>query len=181
MYKSLAQALSNNKFVISSGDLTNLNTYDILVLSATSASKTPYSNDEADKIEQFVRVSGHGLLILSDIPGFENLADIVSRRFSIGFGEITSDGPVSLSNEPFFSGVNSIQFFFGGGILQVSPPGQTGAQDKNGNSVIAFCECDSGRVMVISDANLWDNRGFNQAENQRYAINVFQWLAKLSP
>jgi ABC-type uncharacterized transport system involved in gliding motility auxiliary subunit len=33
--------------------------------------------------------------------------------------------------------------------------------------------------MAISDANLWDNRGLTQADNQRFATNVFQWLAKL--
>jgi hypothetical protein len=180
MYKLLAQTLTNQKFVITSGDLTNLDSYDILVLSATSSSKTPYTSAEADKIEQFVRVSGHSLLILSDIPGFENLSDIVSRRFSIGLGELTSDGPVSYSNEPFFSGVNSIQFLFGGGIFQASSPSQTAATDKSGNSVIAFCECDAGRVMAISDANLWDNRGLNQADNLRFASNVFLWLAKSS-
>jgi tRNA A-37 threonylcarbamoyl transferase component Bud32 len=181
MYKSLAQYLANKKLVITSGDLTNLNSYDILVLSATSADKTPYTSNEADQIEQFVRMAGHGLLILSDIPGFENLADSVGRRFSIVFGNVTSDGPVSYSEEPFFSGAKSIQFLFGGGIFQVSPPSQTAAVDKSGNSVIAFCECDAGRVMAIADANLWDNRGLSQADNQRFAEDVFLWLARLTP
>jgi serine/threonine protein kinase len=181
MYKSLALALTNEKFVISSGDLTKINSYDILVLSAISAANAPYTKSEADEIEQFVRVAGHGLLILSEVPGFGNHTDIVARRFSIGFGELTSDGPVSYSNESFFSGVSSVLFLFGGGIFQVSPPGQTVAMDKGGNSVIAYCECDSGRVMAISDANLWDNRGLSQADNQRFATNVFQWLAKLVP
>ena len=180
MYKLLAQTLGNQKFVITSGDLTNLDPYDILVLSATSSSKTPYTSAEADKIEHFVRVSGHSLLILSDIPGFENLSDVVSRRFSIGLGELTSDGPVSYSNEPFLNGVTSIKFLFGGGVLQVASPSQTAATDNDGNSTIAFCECDAGRVMVISDANLWDNRGLNQADNLRFASNVFLWLAKSS-
>jgi serine/threonine protein kinase len=180
MYKSLVQVLSNEKYAITSGDLTDLNSYEILVLSELSGA-TPYTKNEVDKIEQFVRVSGHGLLILSDTPGFENLADIVGRRFSVGLGELTSNGPVSHSNEAFFSGVTLLQFFSGGGILQVSPPSQTAASDQDGNSVIAFCECDAGRVMVISDSNLWDNQGLNLADNQRFAINVFQWLAKLSP
>ena len=180
MYTSLAQVLGKDGFVISSGDLTNLDSYDILVLSETSA-QTPYSTAEVDKIEQFVRVSGHGLLILSDSPDLENLADIVARRFSISLGELTSDGPTSNSSEPFFSGVSSIQFIAGGGILQVSPPSQTASVDKNGNPVIAFCECDAGRVMTIADANLWDNNGLNQADNQRFSTNVFKWLAKSSP
>jgi serine/threonine protein kinase len=181
MYKSLVQALAKDKFAISSGDLTNLNSYDIFVLSETSAATTPYTSAEADQIEKFVRTSGHGLLILSDIPAFENLADPVSRRFSIGLGEAISNGPVSYSNEPFFSGVTSLQFLFGGGVLQVSPPSLPAATDLDGNPVIAFCECDAGRVMVISDANLWDNRGVSQADNQRFAANVFRWLAKIAP
>jgi len=181
MYSLLKQALANNKFVISSGDLSNLNAYSMLVLSEVSAVKSPYTSSDADAIEQFVRVSGHSLLILSDMPGFGNHIDAVSRRFSIGLGNITSDGPASYSNEPFFSGVNSVMFLFGGGALKVSSPAQTAAVDKGGNSVIAFCECDAGRLLVIADANLWDNRGLNQADNQRFATDVFQWLAKLSP
>jgi serine/threonine protein kinase len=180
MYKSLAQALANEKYVISSGDLTNLNSNEILVLSALSGA-TPYTDDEVDKIEQFVRVSGHGLLIMSDTPGFENLLDNVSRRFSIGLGESISNGPVSFSSEPFFSGVASLHFFSGGGILQVSSPSQPAASDQNGNFVVAFCECAAGKVMVISDGNLWDNQGLDQADNLRFAMNVFQWLAKSSP
>jgi hypothetical protein len=180
MYKSLAQALSSENIVISSGDLTNLNSYDILVISAPSM-KMPFTNSEVDKIEQFVRGSGHGLLVMSDTPEFENLSDIVTRRFFIRLGELTSAGPVSNSNEPFFSGINSVQFINGGGIFQVSSPSQTASVDKNGNSVIAFCNCDTGRVMAVSDANLWDNTGIIEADNQRFALNVFLWLAKLSP
>jgi hypothetical protein len=181
MYKSLAQSLLKDKFFISSGDLTNLNSYSILVLSESPDNTKIYTSNEADEIEQFVRVSGHGLLIMSDIPTYENLLDSVSSRFSIGLGELTTNGPVSYSNEPFFSGVTSLKFLTEGGILQVSSPSQPAASDKAGNSVVAFCECDSGRVMVISDTNLWDNQGINQADNLHFARNVFQWLAKLSP
>jgi predicted Ser/Thr protein kinase len=181
MYKSLVQTLAGDKFIISSGDLTNLDTYDVLVLSGLSATNMPYTSSEADKIEQFIRVSGHGLLLMSDIPGFGNHADVVSRRFSIGLGDSVSDGPVSYSNEPFFLGVTSVLYLFQGGVFQVSSPSQTAAVDKGGNSVIAFCECDAGRVMAISDANLWDNRGLSQADNQRFATNVFLWLVKSSP
>ncbi len=142
---------------------------------------TAYTSKELDQIEQFVRVSGHGLLILGDTPVFENLADSLGRRFSIGLGEINSDGPVSYSNEPFFSGVTSLQFLSGGGIFHVASPSQTAALDKDGNSVIAFCKCDGGRVLAISDANLWDNQGITRADNQRFAMNVILWLAKSSP
>jgi serine/threonine protein kinase len=180
MYKSLAQALSSENFVINSGDLSNLNSYDILVLSEATTS-TSYTDNEATAIEQYVRVNGHGLLILSDTPTLENLADIISRRFSISLGELTSDSPANMSNEPFFTGVSSIQFLNGGGVFQVSSPSQTASVDISENSVIAFCGCDAGRVMAIADTNLWDNQGLNRGDNQRFAINVFEWLAKLSP
>ncbi len=157
-----------------------MDSYDILVLSEASG-KTAYTSNEVDAIEHFVRQSGHGLLILSDTPDIENLADVVGRRFSIGLGEINSDGPVSYSNEPFFSGILSIQYINGGGIFLVTSPSQTASVDKNGNAVIAFCECDAGRVMAIADTNLWDNGGLGQEDNQRFAMNVFEWLAKLSP
>ena len=181
LYKLLLQALSNQKFVFSSGGLAGIDSYSILVLSAPSADQMAYTTAEADQIEQFVRVGGHGLLIMSDIPGFENHLQYVSQRFGISLGQISSNGPVSYSKDPFFSGVSSVQFLFLGGVLQVTSPAVAAAWDQNGNPVIAYCECDAGRVMVIADSNLWDNRGFNQASNQQFAENVFQWLAKLSP
>jgi hypothetical protein len=128
-----------------------------------------------------VRVAGHGLLIMSDIPGFENHIETVSQRFAIDLGGIISNGPIKYSQDPFFSGVSSIQFLFESGVLRVSSPAMASAWDQNGNPVIAYCECDAGRVMVVADSNLWDNRGFNQASNRQFASNIFQWLAKLSP
>jgi len=180
LYKSLTQALNKNQVLITGGNLSNLSSYDILVLSETSGSAA-YTTTELDQVEQYVRKGGHGLLILSDTPDLENLADLVSQRFSIQLGELNSDGPASLSNQPFFTGVTSLRFINGGGILQVSPPAQTASTDKNGNAVIAYCECDAGRVMVIADTNLWDNQGIKQADNQQFAIDAFQWLAKTSP
>ena len=180
MYQSLAKLLGNARFVVTSGDLSNLETFDILVISEFSGT-TAFTNDEAGRIDRFVRTSGHALLILSDTPDNQNLTDIVARKFSISLGELSSAGPASLSNEPFFEGVNSIQFPSGGGIFLVSEPAQTAALDNGGSAVIATCECDAGRVMAISDANLWDNSGLTMADNQVFATNVFTWLAKSSP
>ena len=180
LYKSLAQVLGKGNFQITAGNLSQLSSYDILVLSENSGTSA-YTSDEVNLIEQYVRTGGHGLLILSDTPDLENLADQVSSRFSIHLGEVNSDGPASNSNQPFFSGVNAVKFINSGGILQVSTPAQVASTDKNGNTVIAFCNCDAGRVMVIADTNLWDNQGIGQADNQRFAMDVFQWLAKASP
>ena len=180
MYQSLAKLLGNARFVVTSGDLSNMETFDILVISELSGT-TAFTNDEAGRIDRFVRTSGHALLILSDTPDNQNLTDIVARKFSISLGELSSAGPASLSNEPFFEGVNSIQFPSGGGIFLVSEPAQTAALDNGGSAVIATCECDAGRVMAISDANLWDNSGLTMADNQVFATNVFTWLAKSSP
>jgi hypothetical protein len=181
LYKPLVQALAGHKFVFTSGGLSGLDSYSILVLSATSADQMPYTSAEADTIEKFVRGGGHGLLIMSDIPGFENHLQDVSQRFGVYLGTTTSNGPNHFANAPFFSGVSSIQFLFGGGVLTLSPPAVPAAWDQNGDPVIAYCACDAGRVLVVSDSNLWDNRGLSQANNQQFAENVFEWLAKLSP
>jgi tRNA A-37 threonylcarbamoyl transferase component Bud32 len=180
MYQSLAKLLGISNFIVYSGDLSNLESYDILVISELSGTKA-YTNVEANEIDRFVRSSGHGLLLLSDTPDYENLADIVARKFSISLGEFSSAGPASLANEPFFAGVSSIPFPSGGGIFLLSTPSQTAASDNGGSTVIAYCECDAGRVMAISDANLWDNDGLVLGDNKLFATNVFTWLAKRSP
>jgi tRNA A-37 threonylcarbamoyl transferase component Bud32 len=167
-------------FLVTSTGLDDLNNYDILVLAATSATQKAYSQAEADAIEQFVR-AGHGLLILSDIPDFGNLANSVGGRFGINFGNVTSDGPTSYLDAPFFSNINAVNFLFGGGTFQVSTPSQIAARDQDGHAVIAFCECNPGRVVAIGDSNLWDARGLDQADNQRFASNVFNWLAGRNP
>jgi tRNA A-37 threonylcarbamoyl transferase component Bud32 len=180
LYSSLNQALASQNFVLTSGGLDDLSSFDVLVISEASG-KSVYTEAEISQIEQFVRTAGHGLLILSDNPGIENLADGLSRKFSISLGEVPSETVTSKTSEPFFNNVTTIQFVDGGGIFHISPPGQAAAVDGNGNSVIAFCECDAGRVLAIADTNLWDNRGMGQGDNQYFAINVFRWLVKLSP
>ncbi len=180
LYSFLNQALASQNFVLTSGSLDDLSSYDVLVISEASG-KSVYTEAEISQIEQFVRTGGHGLLIMSDNPGIENLADSLSRKFSISLGEVTSETVTSKTNESFFDNVATIQFVDGGGIFHISPPGQAAAVDGNGNSVIAFCECDAGRVLAIADTNLWDNRGLDQVDNRRFAINVFLWLAKLTP
>ena len=180
-YKSLVQALAGQNFAFTSGGLSGLDSYSILVLSAPSADLSPYTRAEADAIEKFVRVGGHALLIMSDIPGFDNHLGMVSQRFGIDLGTTTSGGPVRLSKAPFLSGVSSIQFLSGGGVLTFLPPAVPAAWDQNGNPVVVYCECDAGRVLVVSDSNLWDERGLSLVNNQPFAENVFQWLARLSP
>ncbi len=181
LYNSLKQYLGTQNFMVTSGDLSHLSSYDILVISELSGQQ-PYTSDEVNAIDQFVRVSGHGLLILSGSPQYENLAAAVSTRFAINLGELNSNGPTSLVNEqPYFQGIRTIQFPEPGGTLQVSTPSQTAAVDQNGSSVVASCECDNGRVLVIADSGLWTDQGLNLADNQPFAINVFKWLAGLTP
>jgi len=180
-YKPLVQALAGQNFVFTSGGLGGLDAYSILVLTSPSADQTPYTTAETNTIEQFVRVAGHGLLIMNEVPGFDNHLQALSQRFGINLGTISSGGPVKLSEAPFFSGVSSLQFLSGGGVLTFLPPALPAAWDQKGNPVIAFCECDAGRVLVVADSTIWDNRGLILANNQQFAENVFQWLARLSP
>lgn len=37
-----------------------------------------------------------------------------------------------------------------------------------------------GRVVVIGDANLFDNRGFEHQDNRLFALNVFRWLIHIN-
>ncbi len=180
-YKPLVQALASQNFAFTSGGLSGLDAYSILVLSSPSADQTPYTTAEADTIEQFVRVAGHGLLIMNEVPGFDNHLQALSQRFGIDLGTTSSGGPVKLSDAPFFSGISSLQFLSGGGVLTFLPPALPAAWDQKGNPVIAYCECDAGRVLVVANSTIWDKRGLIQASNQQFAENVFQWLARLSP
>ena len=181
MYKPLAQALANQKFVFTSGGLSGLDSYSVLVLSSPSANQKPYTTAEADSIEKFVRVAGHGLLIMNEVPGFDNHLQAVSQRFGIDLGTTSSGGPARRADAPFFSGVSSLDFLSGGGVLTFLPPARPAAWDQKGNPVIAYCECDAGRVLVVADSSLWDKRGLVQVSNQQFAENVFLWLARLSP
>ena len=180
-YKPLVQDLGKKNFIFTSGGLSGIDSYSILVLSAPSADLTSYTKADADTIEKFVRVGGHGLLIMNEVPGFNNNLQAVSQRFGIDLGTTGSGGPVKYSAASFFSGVSSLQFLSGGGVLTFLPPALPAAWDQKGNPVIAYCQCDAGRVLVIGDSTQWDARGLSMASNQQFAENVFQWLAKLSP
>jgi hypothetical protein len=180
-YKPLVQDLARQNFVFTSGGLSGIDSYSILVLSAPSADLTSYTKAETDTIEKFVRVGGHGLLIMNEVPGFDNNLQAVSQRFGIDLGTTGSGGPVKHSDASFFSGVSSLQFLSGGGVLTFLPPAVPAAWDQKGNPVIAYCQCDAGRVLVVADSTIWDTRGLSLASNQQFAENVFQWLARLSP
>lgn len=179
IFSDLADVLSQIGFTVQSnrGPLAQVDLlgFGIIVVSATSAVEQDFSTTEAEQIGQHI-LAGGNLLILGERPGFDNRIREVTDYFNMEVGLNPSlDTVTNLADHPIFGGVNEIQFLFDGGALSVdSPQGQIVASQDGSAAVVVF-DFQPGRVVVIGDSNLFDNRGLRV--NKQLAINVFQWLA----
>ena len=152
----------------------DLDQYATIVIAMPSAIKQNYTSTEAEIIGQFIDRGG-SLLILAESPGFTNRIREVTDYFNIDVGqEVISESPLTLEDHPIFREVEEVSFIFGGGSLNVRNDQARVVASQNGLDAIAVIEDLPGKVVVIGDANLFDNRG--GPNNLEFALRVFQWL-----
>jgi hypothetical protein len=139
-----------------------------------SATWQYFTQDEAQVIIDFVNHGG-SLLILAETPGFSNRIGELTDHFNIDVGQsLISDSPLELENHPLFSDVNQVSFLFSGGSLNVRDEQAQVIASQNDLPAIVVIQDLPGKVVVIGDANLFDNRGL--ADNQSFALSLFRWL-----
>ena len=171
LFSDLASALRDASINVQSGsnDITSLNLdqYDVLVICATSSYGTPYSVAESIVIGEYVDRGG-GLIILAEDATFTNNISQVAGYFNVsvaistGVYDAKPDSSHSISE-----GVSSL-YFYNGGLIKKS--GSTDA-------LIISEPSGSGRLVVIGDSNLFDNRWLSKSDNKGFALNVFRWAA----
>lgn len=155
----------------------DLSQYDTLVLNVVDAHDSAYTTGEADIVKDFV-AGGGGLLLVGDHSGLwpQNLNPVATEFGTTLGGETTDNTISSFLPHPLFDGVTSIQQN-GGGALTAAAPSVKAAWDGSNRGVVNAAGYGNGRVVVIGDINAWSNDFLDDADNTRFAVNVFNWLS----
>jgi hypothetical protein len=193
-YQTLAEHLGNNDFIVdttSQGFLVDEpEGYDVLVVCLTSAFYSSYTSTEVERIADFVDKGG-GLLIMGDLLAAPN-ANIqpVASQFGITLGVSnlfpTEIYTTELTDHPIFDGVNEI-FMYAASELSASNPALPVVwQEGTGKTIAAVAQYGQGRVVALGDCSLWSwvnlyEERFNKADNPRFAVNTFNYLAVPEP
>jgi len=213
-WSTFAEELRQASFqvdVLTSGPITAnaLAPYDVFVFGGWA--HIPLSSAELAAVNQFVQ-NGGGLLLSYDehTPSIYNpIASYYGVNFidEAGLNDPTDDEPGSsapalhvFSTHPLFFNVNSVQFYWVHYLSQVNQPsagilftdGDT--VDRYGNlaaykPMVAVAELGNGRVVSISDANLWNSWDWDSdgsadlydRDNLQFGLNVIAWLGEVTP
>jgi hypothetical protein len=170
VFSNLTSTLADANIQVQSGSgaitSVNLDQYDAVVVSATSSYGSSYSPVEAAAIGEYVERGG-GLIILAEDSSFPNYIAEVARYFGVTVGLSTGVYDVFTdSSQSITEGIKSL-YFYNGGNIKVGSTTYVLIQQKVGE----------GRLVVIGDSNLFDNRWLPQADNKAFALNVFRWVA----
>jgi hypothetical protein len=181
-YSSLVGLLAGNGYVTTTTtvgvDNIDLSPYDILVIAVLSAWNSPYSAAEVAAIQSFM-AGGGAVLVLSENAGCPNgNVNPVTQAFGVTCG-VSTLSPADLyftnfASHQIFDGVTTV-YYRAAGELSATGPGIALAWTDAGEEVIASVEpC---RMIVTGDGNFCDNTYMSIADNQQFALNVFECLA----
>jgi hypothetical protein len=179
IYHDLAQALVEDAITLLDDAQAlpscTLSGYDALVLAATSVYSSGLSQGEVDCLRQFVQ-DGHGLVILGEAPGFTNYLRGAADAFGAQVNLAPEQWSVPCEGGSLCTGVGTLEFYQGGSVSA----GNAATVAQSGGSAAALTiESYGGRVVIIGDSNLFDDRWLGN--NLGFAHNVFRWVTKLTP
>jgi len=171
--------------------------YDILVFACPDFAKI--SHQEMVEIENWVRIDGGGLLLLSHAGGDRgrnsNLSEL-SERFGITFendqvlDETSNIGMENMPNvyifnppHPITEGIGALCYRAGcslgiiGEAYSIANSNET--SDPFSCPLICVSDADNGRVCAIGSYEMFRNKiggGFQHDEHENFCSNLFKWL-----
>lgn len=195
-YEPLSSDLADNGFTIQTSSTgfdsdAQLATSDVAVICAATSKYFDYNTAEINALTSFVN-GGGGLLVMADydplnIYGYQS----VLSAFGISLGSwISTTNPSGslhvvtgeLTDHPVFDGVDDIHMY-NALEMTVSGSAQSIAQVTNSGGqqvdIIASLVYGQGRVIVLSDADIWSvatTNYYGLADNQQLAMNTFEHL-----
>jgi Tol biopolymer transport system component len=177
LYSQLKSELESQNIILVSNskplEQVNLDPYAMIVIAMTSAEKQNFTAAEAQIIGEFVK-RGRSLLILAERPGFPNRIREVTGYYDIDVGQQVISEVTRLEDHPIFTNIDGLYFEFDGGSINVRNRDAQVVASDNGLAAVVVIEDLPGRVVVVGDSNLFDNRGFSR--NRQFAIRLFRWL-----
>jgi len=181
VFSDLRDLLKKENIYLNEGEnsifVTDLSMYRLVVISATSCYKKPFTTDEIQSLVNYVD-SGGSLLVLGEVAGFPNQIALVPESFGVKVAQGDELWNVTRFNDhPIFDGVSEL-YFYQGGSLAISGDANVIA---NAGGLAAIVEVSglSGRVIVIGDSNFLDDRWLGLSDNAQMAVNLFRWLVDM--
>lgn len=181
-YSDLVGLLAANGYVTTTTtagiDNIDLSPYDVIVIAVLSAWNSAYTTSEVQAIRDFIELGG-AVLVMGENAVCPNAnVNPVSQAFGVTCG-VSSLSPADLYFTDFvphqiFDGVTTV-YYRAAGEISASAPAVPLAWTDAGEEVIASAEpC---RMIVTGDGNFCDNTYMSMADNQQFALNVFDCLA----
>jgi len=180
VYADLVALLVGFNFTTTSAGVDNidLSPYEILVINAGSACATSYTANEVTAVQSFVATGGR-VLIMGDNPfawvwNINPVAQALGA--TTGVESLVDQYFSNLSPHPIFNGIDEV-YFAAGGSLNTTGTMLPQAWTNDG-VYVTVAVSESPCVVVIGDINAFgEPEYFSQADNQAFAVNVFNWLA----
>jgi len=141
-----------------------------------------WDQKEVRAIERFVSAGGALLMLGDGLASAEEL-NKVTERYGITFSsDLLKDVIISsenISSHSITKDVNRISLgsFLGSGgnYLNVEDPAIV-LVEHEGRPVIAYAECDAGRVVVVSNLSVFSNKFFDSEDNPILLENIITFL-----
>jgi len=141
-----------------------------------------WDQKEVNSIESFVLAGGALLMMGDGLASAEEMSK-VTERYGITFSiDLLKDVIISSENitSHFITkDVNRISLgsFLGSGgnYLNVEDPAIV-LVEHEGRPIIAYAECDAGRVLVISNLSVFSNKFFDSEDNSTLLENIITFL-----
>jgi hypothetical protein len=183
LYSDLAAVLANSGItLISSTDSLeemDLSQFDGLVISATSISTGVYTETEIQAIDDYVEQGG-GLLLIGERPEYPNFIRGLAQNFGV---ELMQEPEIRVLSDfkehPVTHGLSQIDCYKAGTIQIYDQKVQVVAS-YGPVAGIAVIDQGAGRVVIVGDANMFDNRWIPNADNKQLAVNIIQWITRIS-
>ncbi len=159
-----------------------LQDYDILFVGIPQESFNP---SEIEAIAQFVS-NGGGLLLVAEPPqdvrgARSQYINSLSEFFGCKFSDAMILGDygktqIYSQSHPVLVGVSEINWA-ATVYLTVTEPAEE-VLHHEGKCMVACCEYGRGRVIFLSDSDLFTDQWVYKSDNNQFASNIFQWLSE---
>ncbi|MFW9849784.1 MAG: DUF4350 domain-containing protein, partial [Candidatus Thorarchaeota archaeon] len=183
-YYTLRDALVNKSYTFdklwpsAAGNLTteNLQGYDMLVIDMPQLN---FTSAEVQAVTNWVNAGG-SLLVLGDQSSYANPRSHLNYLLgSYGLAWNSTHNEQGASNvfaaHPICEGL-SLVYPAVGGVVEVSGNAFSLVKTDNNDIVAGGQEYGSGRVVMVSDINIFDYNYIDTDDNIKFAINIANWL-----
>lgn len=160
----------------------NLQDYDVLIIGMPQIS---FDSAETEAVARFISNGGGLLLIAEPQQDVRGVRSQYINSLSVSFGVEFSDamilkdyGKTEIQSEihPLLNGVSEINWA-ATVYLSVTEPSKV-LLHHGGKCLAAYCEYGKGRIIFLSDSDIFTHQWVYKSDNKQFVSNIFDWLAE---